>query len=88
MRNSSSLDWLRFMHTPNDYRVSHQKCFQIWRFCRFSFVRFIQDYEPQRQNSENVDGWREDDCEFLRSDDRGERSFYRGRERGDDSHHL
>ena len=23
MRNSSSLDWLRFMHTPNDYRVSH-----------------------------------------------------------------
>ena len=22
MRNSSSLDWLRFMHTPNDYRVS------------------------------------------------------------------
>lgn len=49
-----------------------------------SFVRFIQDYEPQRQNSENVDGWREDDCEFLRSDDRGERSFYRRRERGDD----
>ena len=27
MRNSSSLDWLRFMHTPNDYRVS-QKVFQ------------------------------------------------------------
>ena len=26
MRNSSSLDWLRFMHTPNDYRVS-QKAF-------------------------------------------------------------
>lgn len=25
MRNSSSLDWLRFMHTPNDYRVSHNK---------------------------------------------------------------
>jgi hypothetical protein len=25
MRNSSSLDWLRFMHTPNDYRVS-QEC--------------------------------------------------------------
>ena len=24
MRNSSSLDWLRFMHTPNDYRVSHK----------------------------------------------------------------
>ena len=24
MRNSSSLDWLRFMHTPNDYRVSPQ----------------------------------------------------------------
>ena len=22
MRNSSSLDWLRFMHIPNDYRVS------------------------------------------------------------------
>ena len=40
------------------------------------------------KNSENVDGWREDDCEFLRSDDRGERSFYRRRERGDDPHHL
>ena len=25
MRNSSSLDWLRFMHTPNDYRVSRHK---------------------------------------------------------------
>ncbi len=25
MRNSSSLDWLRFMHTPNDYRVSLKK---------------------------------------------------------------
>lgn len=25
MRNSSSLDWLRFMHTPNDYRVSRLK---------------------------------------------------------------
>ena len=25
MRNSSSLDWLRFMHTPNDYRVSQNK---------------------------------------------------------------
>lgn len=24
MRNSSSLDWLRFMHTPNDYRVSQK----------------------------------------------------------------
>ena len=27
MRNSSSLDWLRFMHTPNDYRVSHRISF-------------------------------------------------------------
>ena len=26
MRNSSSLDWLRFMHTPNDYRVSLGAC--------------------------------------------------------------
>ena len=26
MRNSSSLDWLRFMHTPNDYRVSPYHC--------------------------------------------------------------
>ena len=25
MRNSSSLDWLRFMHTPNDYRVSRDR---------------------------------------------------------------
>ena len=27
MRNSSSLDWLRFMHTPNDYRVSREKAY-------------------------------------------------------------
>lgn len=31
MRNSSSLDWLRFMHTPNDYRVSHYLVFE-WRW--------------------------------------------------------
>ena len=30
MRNSSSLDWLRFMHTPNDYRVS--------RYNKVSFI--------------------------------------------------
>ena len=29
MRNSSSLDWLRFMHTPNDYRVSRNSPFII-----------------------------------------------------------
>ena len=29
MRNSSSLDWLRFMHTPNDYRVSHNTNYTI-----------------------------------------------------------
>ena len=29
MRNSSSLDWLRFMHTPNDYRVSPDS--SIWK---------------------------------------------------------
>lgn len=29
MRNSSSLDWLRFMHTPNDYRVSPYKSFEV-----------------------------------------------------------
>ena len=29
MRNSSSLDWLRFMHTPNDYRVSLKNTFVI-----------------------------------------------------------
>ena len=29
MRNSSSLDWLRFMHTPNDYRVSHKNKMKI-----------------------------------------------------------
>ena len=29
MRNSSSLDWLRFMHTPNDYRVSQDKPMNI-----------------------------------------------------------
>ena len=29
MRNSSSLDWLRFMHTPNDYRVSRFFIFMV-----------------------------------------------------------
>ena len=30
MRNSSSLDWLRFMHTPNDYRVSRVNAGNVW----------------------------------------------------------
>ena len=30
MRNSSSLDWLRFMHTPNDYRVSRYDPKKHW----------------------------------------------------------
>ena len=30
MRNSSSLDWLRFMHTPNDYRVSQRSPPKKW----------------------------------------------------------
>ena len=29
MRNSSSLDWLRFMHTPNDYRVSRDNLWLV-----------------------------------------------------------
>lgn len=33
MRNSSSLDWLRFMHTPNDYRVSHEGIAEIQISC-------------------------------------------------------
>ena len=42
MRNSSSLDWLRFMHTPNDYRVSRvtrsrkEKRREYFYFLRFS----------------------------------------------------
>ena len=57
MRNSSSLDWLRFMHTPNDYRVSQVKliCLPclVWLallffslFCLFSWGQqiFSADY--------------------------------------------
>lgn len=32
MRNSSSLDWLRFMHTPNDYRVSRVLDWQAYQW--------------------------------------------------------
>ena len=35
MRNSSSLDWLRFMHTPNDYRVSPKECFDMLIFAMY-----------------------------------------------------
>ena len=35
MRNSSSLDWLRFMHTPNDYRVSHHSHYEYE--CEFRY---------------------------------------------------
>ena len=35
MRNSSSLDLLRFMHTHNDYRVSH-------------FIRYIDYFNAYR----------------------------------------
>ena len=50
MRNSSSLDWLRFMHTPNDYRVSQNKRVQkvslkrlypCYRCCVVVGVRFL-----------------------------------------------
>ena len=34
MRNSSSLDWLRFMHTPNDYRVSPKNSWQFKKMDR------------------------------------------------------
>lgn len=36
MRNSSSLDWLRFMHTPNDYRVSRYKEVFSKEKCKFN----------------------------------------------------
>ena len=39
MRNSSSLDWLRFMHTPNDYRVSPE----LFIFEYFYSVLFSHD---------------------------------------------
>ena len=45
MRNSSSLDWLRFMHTPNDYRVSRDTvCFLITShnfFFRDSYLFYL-----------------------------------------------
>ena len=38
MRNSSSLDWLRFMHTPNDYRVSQERDEPVYDTSLFAFT--------------------------------------------------
>ena len=43
MRNSSSLDWLRFMHTPNDYRVSPNPAENL-------FIYLIYDYISSNNN--------------------------------------
>ena len=40
MRNSSSLDWLRFMHTPNDYRVS-------------LFLRWLLEFLNKKENADS-----------------------------------
>ena len=42
MRNSSSLDWLRFMHTPNDYRVSHNHFVEQEKEVLFPLTIFIR----------------------------------------------
>ena len=43
MRNSSSLDWLRFMHTPNDYRVSQYNSNQSVMFSHIlkALIKFL-----------------------------------------------
>ena len=46
MRNSSSLDWLRFMHTPNDYRVSHNTAFTRDNY--LGFLRSFSSYCVER----------------------------------------
>ena len=47
MRNSSSLDWLRFMHTPNDYRVSlscyKYFCLEKWYRHYFHFLDLYRE---------------------------------------------
>lgn len=43
MRNSSSLDWLRFMHTPNDYRVSRCYSTELFIFEYFYSILFSHD---------------------------------------------
>ena len=55
MRNSSSLDWLRFMHTPNDYRVSQKKSKKQSR--QFFFIGRIDfsEYEMIEINRTNVE---------------------------------
>ena len=40
MRNSSSLDWLRFMHTPNDYRVSRH-ILLFWNYNQILYLPFL-----------------------------------------------
>ena len=49
MRNSSSLDWLRFMHTPNDYRVSrvnrHQLMYKRKRHPRVEASQMPYSYQ-------------------------------------------
>jgi hypothetical protein len=44
MRNSSSLDWLRFMHTPNDYRVSPIiRCFKFGSISHLHYIKNSTD---------------------------------------------
>ena len=43
MRNSSSLDWLRFMHTPNDYRVSPKGGYGCCTYQRGLSALFVPD---------------------------------------------
>ena len=42
----------------------------------------------RKENGENADWWGKDDCELLRSDDRGKRSLYRRRRKRADPYHL
>lgn len=64
MRNSSSLDWLRFMHTPNDYRVSRDLLvggiiggFGGWLFCTIAHKIAIYLEPSTRTKRKDIKQW-------------------------------
>lgn len=64
MRNSSSLDWLRFMHTPNDYRVSRDLLvggiiggFGGWLFCTIAHKAAIYLEPSTRTKRKEIKQW-------------------------------
>ena len=66
MRNSSSLDWLRFMHTPNDYRVSRKLCsIKIRLLARAILLLCALSYAELDMIMPCLQGHRGELCQFI-----------------------